>query len=500
MSEARRDGKRSKVEEAVQPQERPHSIRFHEAIMGVPIPLAAPELYCMFRKVPHPVIEDVALDMVIREADRAFWQACLTELEDTDPEKIRKRVAVIGSPGIGKSTTALFFIRTLLQIKKTVVYKMKDFGCYVIFSPGGVVTELPGNTPEEQIDALRRKETYYIIDPGKTKVNCNPNPNVKARVVIVASPDDRHWGGNDFSKDQPGWPGGLYWYFPAWTLPELRAAGAELSPPISSAVIEELFSVFGGVPRQVFSPRYEKQNREILKEKVEALSETQAKTLVSGRFNKHTGFGADQPQGGILIFLPTDDYEGVTVSLASISVRNWIRSTFMNAIWNDLALYPSPSAWQLLECYTIEAMMKTNEYTIRRSVGKSDASYAQTFQVELGGCTSQSLQSDCTSAVQNGDDLVLFYSSSPMHPLYDMIFKRNSVYYAIQVTIGRTRGAKRQQIADLARNLNIGEGGRELKLYYAVHETYFDVFVTDPVEPISPSGVSVYHLSLHGHL
>ena len=353
----------------------------------------------------------------------------MSELEDPNPRKRRKRVAVIGSSGIGKSTTALFLIRRLLQRRKTVVYKIKGAGSCVIFTTNGNgedssgTIELPGTTLETQIDALRRQETYYIIDPGVTKTNCNPEPNVKSRVIIVASPDERHWGGNSFPKDQPGWPGGLYWYFPPWSLAELRAAGSLLPSPISSEDIDKLFSVFGGIPRQVFNPEYSKQNSRILKQKVEALSEAQAKNLVSGRLDIHANFGADQPQGGIAIFNPTDDYEDVTICLASVSVQNLIRSHFMDAIWADLAIYPTPTAWQLLESYTSEAMMKTNEYTVRSCVGKSDALYAQTFQLELGGCASKSLQYDCSSAVKDGNDGVLFYSSSCTHPLYDMIFK-----------------------------------------------------------------------------
>ena len=200
--------------------------RFLDAILVEPQSLAAthPELCFLFRRIPHPAIGDTTVDIIIREADWNFWKACIAELEDPDPQKIRKRVAVIGSPGVGKSTTALFLIRRLLEMTKTVVYRMKGTaGNYVIFNPHNgsnspVVTEVPGATPETGIPPLKNRETYFIIDPGVTTTNCNPDPNVKAKVLIVASPDERHWGGNTFPKDQPGWPGGLYWYFPPWSL------------------------------------------------------------------------------------------------------------------------------------------------------------------------------------------------------------------------------------------------------------------------------------------
>ena len=101
----------------------------------------------------------------------------------------------------------------------------------------------------------------------------------------------------------------------------------------------------------------------------------------------------------------------------------------------------------------------------------------------------------------NGADDTLFYSSNQTHPLYDMIFKRGLVYFAFQVTIGRTpHDAKQAQINEVANRLQIGVGGRELKLYYAVHDGLFDGFVTNPVQPICPTGLSIYHLALRQHL
>mmetsp|Transcript_8817 Transcript_8817/g.14646 ORF Transcript_8817/g.14646 Transcript_8817/m.14646 type:complete len:84 (-) Transcript_8817:347-598(-) len=45
--------------------------------------------------------------------------SCINQLED--PEQ-RDRVAVVGTPGIGKSTTSVYLIKRLLALEKTVVY------------------------------------------------------------------------------------------------------------------------------------------------------------------------------------------------------------------------------------------------------------------------------------------------------------------------------------------------------------------------------------------
>ena len=39
--------------------------------------------------------------------------------------------------------------------------------------------------------------TFYIVDPGKTKDNCNPPDFFQGQVIIVASPDEGHWGGEE---------------------------------------------------------------------------------------------------------------------------------------------------------------------------------------------------------------------------------------------------------------------------------------------------------------
>ena len=503
-------GKRKTATATAAPTPQQQAMSFLVAILADPAVTqpTAPELRCVFKNVPHPVVGNTMVDIVVRNQDLQYWDSCVAELEDSS--ETRRRMVSIGSPGIGKSTTALFLIRKLLQMGKSVVYRIKGEGVLVQFKPNREVVAgvddvdvelFPETTPEVEIASLLDRETYYIVDPGMTKVNCNPPRRVLARVIIVASPDERHWGGNSFPKVEPGYPGGFYRYFPPWSLVELQAAAQELPSPVQvqPQEIKRQFCVFGGIPRHVLHTSQAQENRDQLQQKIKALTQTQAQNLVSGLFAIHANFGADQPQGGITIFTPENKFRNVSVTLASDSVRSWIRSFFMDNIWSDLALYPTPTAWQLLESYMMEALMKTSQYRVRRCVGKSDGRYPDVFDVRLGGCTSKSFQLDCTNAVLNGADNVLYYSSDRAHPLYDMIFKRGSVFYAFQVTIGRSHDSKEAQIKAIASRLLL-RPGQELRLYYAVHEAKFDSFVTSPVQPASPPGVSIYHLCLRQNL
>ena len=66
-----------------------------------------------------------ALDVVLRFNTIPFWQRCL---DVGNTPGMRYRVAAIGSPGIGKTTTTPILIRMLLEQGKTVVYLIQTVG------------------------------------------------------------------------------------------------------------------------------------------------------------------------------------------------------------------------------------------------------------------------------------------------------------------------------------------------------------------------------------
>jgi hypothetical protein len=203
-------------------------------------------------------------------------------------------------------------------------------------------------------------------------------------------------------------------------------------------------------------------------------------------------------KGGIVEFVAKDNFMDVELRLASSSILKWVRNHFMNSIWTEMATYenPSPITWQLLEDYMLCALQCANQYTTRNCVSKTDAAYNHLINQALGGCTGKTLAADCTSSVLAGPDLTVFYSSDGLHPLYDMIYKIGSTYYAFQITLGKSHDAKQHQINALVQRLQIGTGGRQLRLYYAVHEGVFDNFVVNPVGPTAVLDVSIFHLKL----
>ena len=488
---------------------------FLQAILADPTVMiqTSNEIKAVMNRVPDPYTGKEQ-NVIIRHEDHSFWQTAIRELEQEHDAPTR--MVVVGTPGIGKSTTALYAIRLLLLRKRRVVYvhrtpEREDH--YIELTPSSLENNNNNTSAEEveieihpeklsptEIPSLSQKSTYYIVDPGKTKTTCNPSARVAARVIIVASPDERHWGGASFEKDDQQSLGGFLRYFPMWSLTQLKGASPLLLTTTTvddnNQQVAELYSVFGGIPRYSFAPqKRSKQKIKELKRKVDSLTDKQLRDLVTGQLNRHSGFGEDQPGGGIVAFVPLDDYTDVELKLASTSILEWVRIRFLDAIWTDLAMYPTPIAWQLLEDYMLYSLMQNRiQWNVRPCVGKSHVAYAQIQNHTFGPCAEKNLVGDCTASVLNGPNWALFYSSDSSHPLYDMIYRVDTIFFAFQVTLGKSHDVKQQQIDALVQRLEIGTHGKELRLYYAVHEGVFDHFVTKPVSVNYAPGVSVFHL------
>ena len=107
---------------------------------------------------------------------------------------------------------------------------------------------------------VNNESVYYIVDPGQTKDNCNLDENFKGNVIIVASPDEGHWGGTGFHKGRGG-KIGTFLYYPVWSLPELISFSSFFDVHVTEHQIVcrfgrfSRFGMFGGVPRMVFSTR-----------------------------------------------------------------------------------------------------------------------------------------------------------------------------------------------------------------------------------------------------
>jgi hypothetical protein len=179
--------------------------RFLETIMVEPEAIRDTDGMFVLRDVPDLETWGKG-DIVIRKITEPFWEACIAKVDE--PEH-RYRVCAVGTSGIGKTTCTPVLIRLLLQANHTVVYHIrtaKEKGYIYEFLPDGNGSYTANVYQEAQFDDVESlqnsvQSTYYVVDPGMTDdSSCNPDDTFQAKVIIVSSPDSKHWGRGEFSK------------------------------------------------------------------------------------------------------------------------------------------------------------------------------------------------------------------------------------------------------------------------------------------------------------
>ena len=235
----------------------------------------------------------------------------------------RSRVAAVGTPGIGKTASTPFLIRMLLEQGQTVIYliRTKDksdwFYEFVPQSDGTVTTNVyPEKTDTTDIESLCDPSTYYIVDPGKTKDNCDPSAKFQAKVIIVPAPDSSHWGGSEFDKERDGLMG-EFRFFPTWSYEELLLAWPILRPDMTEDQVRDRFYQFGGVPRHIFGfvrDNHIARQLEVQDLAVSALSPEQAKLIAMGQMGAFDSFGKVK-KSALMAFKLSDVDNGALRSL-----------------------------------------------------------------------------------------------------------------------------------------------------------------------------------------
>jgi hypothetical protein len=473
-------------------------------------------------------------DVLIRSITEEFWRACI---DTVDTKNMRLRVCAVGTPGIGKTSTTPILIRMLLNSGKTVVYLLRTeekVGWYYEFKPSSTSTHTnpttatdaahvqisvdPEGTPaldhankyevsvysekidRTKIESLQNSSTYYVVDPGRTKSNCNPENAFKAKVIIVSSPDSDHWGGTDFTKGRDS-GGGLFKYYPLWSLDEMLLAhttiiGEEL---FDEDDILERYRQFGGVPRHVFASKalFDTALRE-QDNALDLLTHEQVMAIVTGKMNPVEMPSIRLVKSAVLGIKVTDDeasdqFRQRKVIVISALVAEKIYSKFINILWSKM-LDPGFDGPKIFEAYTRQLMAKSKNgsFEFRDALESVDA-YKKVYKVlylpiafqwvfptvALGGCTKiQLVQNPVESAKRNGSANVVFHSVDQRYPLIDFLYKDDKGHFhAFQATIGKKHTTNIATIERLGQQVG---GANKLTVYYLVPAENFRSFVLDP--------------------
>ena len=142
-----------------------------------------------------------------------------------------------GNPGIGKSSWLNYALVRFLQDGYAVVLERVQEEDYLVFRDG-VCTHKEKRVRQSVLSELPEK-SVYLFDPDEQD-SCPLKSNVFT--IVASSPQEKHY------KALKKIGAGRY-YFPCWTLDELKAAW----PKEDAIQLEERWKKWGGVPRYVFT-------------------------------------------------------------------------------------------------------------------------------------------------------------------------------------------------------------------------------------------------------
>lgn len=440
--------------------------------------------------------------IVVRSVSSPFWEACVELVNTRD---VRYSVAAIGSPGIGKTSSSPLLIRTLLEKRHTVVYRIcttGKVGWYYEFVPTGSdvcpdyrVNVYPETMKTTNIPSLQREDTYHVVDPGRTKGSCLPDTDFLPKFILVTSPNSSHWGFGEFTKLRNGVLG-WFKYLPLWTLQELLAAreilsarvvdGKNLIDEFTDEVVAKRFEIVGGVPRHIFTTQGELEN--IKAEQADALTQLtpdQVMNIVTNKIVDVDNMRNDQPKSILMGYRLAEDDNGTFSKRRAVLVSSHVEQEiiFKHAkfLW-QMMTREGPHGWRYFQRYTRRLM--TNEgpiqFQVRPCTGKR--SKEDPLRRALGGCTETREAMDLVEAARSVPNVV-FHSTDENYPLIDFIYRDEAGHFhAFQATTSKKHKAQ----VDLITNLEKQVGDpTKLTLYYLVPSHIFGGFVTRPADPQS---------------
>lgn len=424
-----------------------------------------------------------------------FWQKVIDATKQF-------RVCALGTPGIGKTSSTCILIRLLLEQKQRVMYRVRRIqnnGFIYIFIPSlgtsgkldVTVKVIRENVFDYLDEEVNKPSTYYIVDPGQTKNSCNLDNDFIGKVIIVASPDDRHWGGNDFKKERDGVVG-TFLVLPVWNLFALLNARPYVNPNLTEDDLEDRFQKVGGIPRYIFTSNASFQNTlDDQKLAINSLSNEQLRLLTLGDVSAVQTFEEGQPKSILMVYDSSDsNFEKFNVAVSSRCVLQLLVKKHEKILWNvivDQGGARGSITWQLFEVYCENRMLRIDlnnyfDYKYHDGTKLQKVTDVPVLALQLGNCTTikGTRESLIVAAKRKGNDNILFYSSDQKYPFIDFLYRNGNTLYAFQATIGEKHTCKPYQL-----KAAIDEAGKEYEflLHYLTFDKKYDNFQLDPVNP-----------------
>jgi hypothetical protein len=455
-----------------------HGRRFVASIMTGIEEIPESDGMWLMRGVTNLETGSILDTIVIRSVERLFWSECVHQV--MTPGMVL-RVCAVGTPGIGKTTSTIFLIRTLFEKKHTVVYRFASEPYYWEFKwwhlTGGYhVHVYPDDFP---VRYLIDPSTFYIVDPGASRKNCLPNTSFAARTIIVSSSDDYECWGRSHLERRTGNVDGQFMMFPMWDLEELLMARPYLQRTVlTDQDVEERFRQVGGIPRYVFADEedllFTLQNQ---KYAIASLTAKDVERIFGGNMDAVGSFDHGRTKSEIICYAKTYKdgeimFETHKYEFISRSMAEKVGEKFMPDLWRLMLRDDNQvGSNKLYEAYCLHLILTlaARSFRCRPCCGKrtyNNESQHET-DVVLGGCKKVRLGCNILKKVIEGDSMTLFHSTNPSHDLVDFIYKDNDgTVHAFKATLGKKHTVQLHLIQKLRESL----GNCRLAMYFLIPE------------------------------
>ena len=396
--------------------------------------------------------------LFVRNQTRVVWNMTMN----------KSRVAVIGSPGIGKSFSIFYFLRLLMQENQTFVFEARKWAIVYLFQPDSKAYTVSSmelkHWSASGCKELQVPQNHYVIDPDRAEGG--KVVSVIANTIIAPSPDKGHLG--EFGK--------------TLTLVKLYGAPPTLEETlvyagyfgVAAERTKQLFEEFGGVLRKVLAtdPQIEGHRKE-------RLSAIANKKLVKTFFDSGVLAESEyaKPLSQLFLIVPFEtDPEQYHVDFAGAGSANVLRSKFEKELAH--LLQPKKQMQGLFtgifESFVHKTLSNGGDFHIR-PVGYPAPVFVATLPQhttrEVDGQLSQLLQ----AAVSN--PTTYCRSTNPRVEVIDACFLDEcKTLHAFQITTGSKHGFNSQLMSEALST--VGGGIKSIKLYWVVLSEDFFGFGT----------------------
>ena len=434
-------------------------------------------------------------NVVLRVSVRDFWERLNAELQN---EELRSRNrVVIGSPGIGKSSTHPYLLRLLLKTGRPVVFlergKYRE-GKYYEFRPNGdggyeALEYKEKDVDEDAIPALKNPSAFLLIEPLGNRTP--PNEWIKAIIVLVCSPNLEHYKGMEKSGEQQF--DASFRYFPHWSSEEIHEARPymqtkqgknEKSAEEVEADLDDDIWCLGKFPRGLFSEDRRKYYDERQNIALNNLSEEQVKRIMGSlgsgsRTLDIDGSSPSSPSSALVEYHVEAPFVSRPLEIVSGRVAAGIWSRHEQLLLRSV-LYEVPAkARYCFEeyCRMLLAKKEGAAFTIRSRGSKKNST--SPYIPRLKGVQWRIKVVDGELQDVDLPPRTLYWARSETQELVDALAKReDGGVDGFQFSLGIKYTCTPSTLRLFASKLGTSE--RPFRLYYMVPEAHFAKFQITP--------------------